>query len=627
MRKLAAATLLAVFFMGWFCTPVCAEELKWKDELFTRDIHGEDIKTTLRSIAKANNTEIIFKGNIKGEVNKKFENMTLEGTFKMLLDEYGLDYSYSPQSKYMTVTLKTEKQSIVFYRMKYENPQNVKTVLQKFKAWAQGFEIHMETNSLFLKGSQSEIDSALLIVKELDKATEEELKNKLLKKSIEMLTSEVKYEVIPLLYASVGPTTYRYANETVSVPGVDETIKEILGYSKDKEKAQTLQSMQQGLLPQTLIGIDKTSQTSSDDSLKSSYSINSGLDKPPLISIDKRTNSVVVRGRDDQIAKVKELLKQLDKPIPMVELEIMILSAKEDFSRSLGMSWEHLLGGGNNIATRAGTLSSDTSVATGSSSSKTSSSGSTTVDSIAPAISFIYSDAKTTISSLISAVESKDLGKVLAAPRLITLDNREATIKIGLDHNVKVYTQNTSSVTTIPTGISFRVTPHVINPADNVTHKQVLLNIFAEKSGAASTAVDGISDTDKSEINTQIIVPQDSTVVIGGLFKTEEGYNDEGVPILKDIPIIGALFKKDSKSNNKTETVFFITPRIIDVVGLDAVRILEKSAKDRDEKALHKVIDEKYNAPKTETKKEKDSGKTFEIVTDNLPFDGSVLDR
>ncbi|MBF0521186.1 MAG: type II secretion system protein GspD [Nitrospirae bacterium] len=627
MRKLAA-TLLAAFFLIWFYKPVYAQELQWKNELFISDVHGEDIKTTLRSIAKANNTEIIFKGNIKGEVNKKFENMTLEGTFKMLLDEYGLDYTYSPQSKYITVTLKTERQSIVFYRMKYENPQNVKTVLQKFKAWAPGFEINKETNSLFLKGNQAEIDSALLIVKELDKATEEELKNKLLKKSIEMLTSEVKYEVIPLLYASVGPTTYKYGNESVSVPGVDETIKEILGLGKaDKEKTQTLQTLQQGLLPQ--IATSSTSQTS-DDSLKSSYSVNTGLDKPPVISIDKRTNSVVVRGRDDQIAKVKELLKQLDRPIPMVELEIMILVANDDFSHDLGMNWQYLLGGGKNISLKASTGTA--TVTTGSSSSSTSSSGSTAVEAVSPSLSFIYNDAKTTISSIMSAVASKSLGKVLAAPRLITLDNREATVKIGLDHNVTVYTQNTSGVTVISTGISFRVTPHVIDPGDNITSKQILLNIYAQNNSSADTTTTGVADTNTSEINTQIIVPQDNTVVIGGLFKTNDSDSNSGVPFLKDIPILGGLFNKNTKSITKYETVFFITPRIIDIAQLDAARMLEKTAKERDEKALHKVIDEKYNVPKTEkgtNEKDTDSGKTTkeEPVTDNLPFDGKVLDK
>ena len=173
-----------------------------------------------------------------------------------------------------------------------------------------------------------------------------------------------------------------------------------------------------------------------------------------------------------------------------------------------------------------------------------------------------YASSKLFLSAELSAMEASGNGEVISQPKVITGDKRRATIKSGREipyQSGSLSGQNTTSFKEAVLELS--VTPN-ITPDD-----RVLLDLVITQDSVGELVPSGnggvVPSIDTTELTTQVLVGDGETVVLGGVFRTEDLEKIAKVPVLGDIPLMGSLFKNNSVSREKTETLVFITPHII----------------------------------------------------------------
>jgi type IV pilus assembly protein PilQ len=162
------------------------------------------------------------------------------------------------------------------------------------------------------------------------------------------------------------------------------------------------------------------------------------------------------------------------------------------------------------------------------------------------------------LNAAIQASETQGDLKIISSPKILTLDNVEATISQGVDYPQLVMDQETKlySITEKKLRLELKVTPHVTS--DN----RISMKIHIEKKDIGALYEAGRS-FDTKEADTKLLVDDGNTIVIGGIIKTIKDINESGVPWLSKIPLLGWLFKTESKKDDKEEMLIFITPRIV----------------------------------------------------------------
>jgi type IV pilus assembly protein PilQ len=295
------------------------------------------------------------------------------------------------------------------------------------------------------------------------------------------------------------------------------------------------------------------------------------------VVVDERTNSLIITDTAAKLAEIRELIGQVDIPIRQVMIEARIVIAQSDFERELGIEW----GGGyldSDYNSNVLSVSGDTSNVVGLNQSAISGGtpslsypGALLVDlgvarNSGFAIGFTSDDLFLTAE--LSALEAAGQGEVVSQPKVITGDKQAAVIKSGTEVPYQESSASGETTTAFKEAVlALDVTPN-ITPDD-----RILLELKINQDSVGELVPSGrggfIPTIDTTSINTQVLVGNGETVVLGGVFKTEELESVNKVPFFGDIPYVGALFRSETRQNTKTETLIFITPRILAETLLD----------------------------------------------------------
>lgn len=283
------------------------------------------------------------------------------------------------------------------------------------------------------------------------------------------------------------------------------------------------------------------------------------------VTVDSRTNTLLIQDMRHKILEVRKLISELDRPVKQVLIEARIVEANEDFSRNIGVKLG--LTGINDSAGSiigSGSLSNTATVRTDGISA--SGDGSLGVNLPAGGIngespgSYALTLAKAgagwaaLIDLEISALEAEGNGKIVANPRLLTADKQEAQIEQGQERIFTTSTQGEGGVVTKKAVLSLTVEPQ-ITPDD-----RVILNVFVTKDSFVSATEENINTL---QVRTQVLLDNGETVVIGGIYEQQTSKTVTKIPLLGDLPFVGQLFKKKGILDNRRELLIFLTPRII----------------------------------------------------------------
>lgn len=400
------------------------------------------------------------------------------------------------------------------------------TLRLKDVPWDQALDIILKTKNLDKRRNGSVIWIAP--VTELIKAEEDEAKA--IAQSIKLAPIQTEY--IQLSYAKVAD------------------VLKLLEDSRNSKNAQA-------------------NNTTNTDSL----ALESLLSSRGSAVADIRTNTLIINDTANNIDKVRKMIDLLDISVKQVMVEARIVRATTDFTKEMGVKWgilsqgitknnDLLVGGSEQTLwdlrdpddegkytidrTNGNNLNVDLGVTTAGASK----------------IAFgLISLSDFMLDLELSALQSDGYGEVISTPKVMTADKQKAKVASG--QQIPYQTTSTAGGTATATTafkdalLSLDVTPS-ITPEGKV---QMQLNITSDARGGV--APNGEIILNKNEINTNVLVDNGETVVLGGIFEQENSTKQTKVPFLGDIPYLGRLFRKDVKSDNKRELLIFVTPRIV----------------------------------------------------------------
>ena len=296
------------------------------------------------------------------------------------------------------------------------------------------------------------------------------------------------------------------------------------------------------------------------------------------IQVNTSTNSLIVTDTPDILSKVEEFANKLDVRTPQVMIEALITSIKLDEKNQSGLDFllSHKFNDEKFFDAGKRTIAQTLSL---------------TDSGIAPYLSLSYGRPiipSYNLSALLDLLAQDTRVKILANPRVMTMDNQAAQIEILEQVAYKYTSQSTSSTSSTPltttqfkdTGIKLYVTPRITKDG------YISLSVKTEQSFVGSVSSDGQPSIDSRNVNTNFILKDNETVVIGGLKSKNITTTIDKTPILGDIPLIGKAFRREQKDAVNEELVIFITPKMVGESNLSTPQ---------DKKRLDKATNELTN--------------------------------
>ena len=300
---------------------------------------------------------------------------------------------------------------------------------------------------------------------------------------------------------------------------------------------------------------------------------NSLLSPRGSVTVDDRTNTLLLQDTSDRLADIRRLVATLDIPVRQVQIEARIVIVSNDFKRDLGVifgvtNWHK--NGTNGLVSTTGTAGGVDTLSTNyfNTQSIALPAGANRYNVNLPvgnpagtfAVGILGNNFMVDLE--LSAAQAETQANIISSPRVVTANQKEATIEQGVEIP---YQQSASSgATTIQfkkAVLALKVTPQ-ITPDNRIIMD---LDVRDDTVGAVIVASGGVNvpSINTREIATQVLVNDGQTVVLGGILETTQREDDKKVPYLGDVPILGHLFKNTSHQDNKDELMIFITPKIV----------------------------------------------------------------
>jgi len=274
------------------------------------------------------------------------------------------------------------------------------------------------------------------------------------------------------------------------------------------------------------------------------------------ISIDERTNTVLIQDTSSVLKSVKKMIEVLDVPVRQVIIEARMVTVNDSVGEKLGVQWG-LTGSSGNVAT-SGTL-------TGIDSGDINDRLSVNLPIAAAAGNLAFQVGKFANGNILdlqlSALEQENKAEIIATPRITTLNQQTAYIEQGTEiPYVESSSSGATSVSFKKAVLSLEVTPQ-ITPDNNVILELVITQ--DSKGDTVSTSTGDAVAINTQEIATQVLVENGETLVLGGIYQQQVTHFTSKVPVLGDIPYLGYLFRNTVHENSKAELLIFVTPRIV----------------------------------------------------------------
>jgi len=299
------------------------------------------------------------------------------------------------------------------------------------------------------------------------------------------------------------------------------------------------------------------------------------------INVDLRTNTMIVKDLPRFLDRVRELIAELDRPTPQVEIEARIVVTSRNFTRDLGIQWGFnqiqsalygnqttkafpnavvINGSGvpntNGIPNNQGGLSDSAGIGQGNRGYAVNLPAASFNSALGISLGNILGNFN--LDAAITALERQGRGRLLSTPKVTTQNNQQAEIKQGVQIPIQTTANNTVTVQFKDAVLTLRVTPQITEAGT------VILSLEVENNSPDfANRVNGIPPINTQSAKTQVLVRDGATAVIGGIYQSNEQTVQERTPVLGSLPIVGLLFRNRSVTSTNNELLLFITPRII----------------------------------------------------------------
>jgi type IV pilus assembly protein PilQ len=284
-----------------------------------------------------------------------------------------------------------------------------------------------------------------------------------------------------------------------------------------------------------------------------------------VMNVSQASNALIVSDTESKLEVLRQLVEGVDLELPQVQIEARIVQADTTYTRSLGVQWG--IQNVNQLGSSFGTAAFRTGT--------TGSFGAQTSDFLVnlpanPGFPSVpgagFSIGKTDGALLdvrLSAGELLGLTKVIAAPKITTLDKRDAKIAQGESIPFQTTSLQGTQTTFVDANLELNVTPQITSRDPKEIGKQILMKVRATRNAVGARSNPAGPSIDRREATTQVLVRDGETMVIGGVFVDTQSNNVSGIPYLSRVPVLGWLFKSKTENVSKQELLIFLTPTIV----------------------------------------------------------------
>ena len=368
--------------------------------------------------------------------------------------------------------------------------------------------------------------------------------------------------VFPLKHARAEDREFSYRDQRVNTPGIASILRGLMGGGAGTLGTTTLTTapaMATVAATSALSGAGAPRRADADGPAAPTAGLAPASEagqrpaaassRRVVIEADQRLNAVIVRDAPERMAAYESLIRQLDVPTPLIEIEATIVDVNTDKVDELGINWagrkSGITAGFGDVS--ANPISTTLTLAKGTNINQAS----------------VLANTAGFFLSQINALASRGEARILGRPSVLTVDNLVAVLDLSETFYVRTSGERVAQLTPISTGTLLKVTPRIIEEGGK---RMVQLIVDIEDGSVqrdAQSQVGSLPTVLQSNISTQAVVMEDDSLLIGGYTLDSDSSKRDKIPLLGDLPGVGALFRTDTRDRTRRERMFLIRPRIV----------------------------------------------------------------
>ena len=522
-------SLLLLIFVSLFSQ--CSEP-DWKGLKYGYLASGETLQEILLEFASSYGIPANVSDTLDMTINGNFPEDSAENILKQLSAISNMTWYYDG---HMLHFYRTDESDNAVVQLRYISTQDLFQTMRVLPWWqinAQWTALEQE-KLIFVAGAPKFVEMVVKVAQLLDKEVRKQQEDKFV------------ISTFKLAYASATDYSYSYRGQTKQVPGLLSLLTNTISSDQLNPGAKFSSSMT------PLAGSLKTKKGNSDKETEPGSKVNvvannSDVDEQasafggikPFIKADRRLNAIVIGDTQANVDIYQQLINSLDVPLDQIEVNVTIVNIQSDDLSKLGVDWQYRSG---DVSLDVGNISVDTATL-----------GSGEVQLVA--------GSALNLLSRIKMLASEGKAKITSQPSVLTLDNYEAVLDNSNTFYVRLAGKEAVDLYPITVGTLVRVTPHIQKTLNGTA---VRLDIQIEDGQQTEQKVDDIPVISNTLINTQAIIGESQSLLVGGYFFDSQGESVSKVPLLHRLPFLGNLFKNTSKTSIKMLRLFLISPRVV----------------------------------------------------------------
>jgi len=560
-RRQAFMRLGAAVLMLLFVQQGMAAEFRWQNRPFQIIANEKPLGDFLRELASSQGITAVIDPKVNGVISGKFD-----GPAKNILNSVcavnGLTWYYD--GAFLFVDLAADAKSEVL-PIAPENAGRIAETLVRLHISDERYPLSISERdaSVYVTGPRRYVEMVRQAVKLADQKT--------------AMAEGAEIRLFPLKYAWASDFRINRSGKETVIPGVANVLRSLYGrggnaaspgggggargsngtLSVGPNRQIKLRSGETINAPK----IDIAGAGSTDTTTLGGMSSLVGNELPQF-QADTRLNAVLVRDMPDKMAQYAKLIESMDTRPRLVEIEVTIMDISSDTLSSLGVDWR-LHGRHADFQTGRGDRGPLTWGGTGSEAGQigsTDTSGNPLTPLGGMFTAAIGNSARNYLLARVTALATNGSANFVARPKVMTLDNTEAVLENLSEFYVRVDGFQDAGLFSITAGTAVRVTPLII---DEKASRGVMMSIDIVDGDLSTQSVDRIPIVRRRTVNTQALVDEGASLLIAGYSSEEKSNAITGVPLLKDIPGVGGLFRYTDKKQANMERFYLLTPRLV----------------------------------------------------------------
>ncbi|MDR2200929.1 MAG: hypothetical protein LBN94_02360, partial [Puniceicoccales bacterium] len=515
-----------------------ADYIPWKTAEYYHFAKNQDLKELIRNFCIMQSMDVVISDTVNDTVNGKFSNITPYQFWKDIISAYGLVWFFDGSMMYV---YKSSEVKASVYQMNRDEMRTLVRVIKQLKFLSSNVTFRpMETAGILVVSGPPKLISLI-----------EELSKKIV---IERVSDVYDIRSFPLKHAWAYDMAVNYRGGTMNVPGVASMLQQMIGSLSGPIGESNLgvsidnSTNNKAIVQKEISGV-KIQDKSGDSTTESKEVSKEGKDSPLnlgdiFITYDTRLNSVIVKAKRQDMPFIENIIQQLDVPRDALKIDVAVVDISKAGARKIGSTFTFSKEGTDRIKMDF----SDKDAAS--------------------SITLNFSDLFRgySLGETLNILEDVGNAQTLTRSSVITLDNIGAVIDRSSTVYLKVAGNKSEGLYEVGISTKLIVVPHII-PGEFDSNGQPKIKLLIEVTDGSFDRdprdQDVTPKTSTNSVNTEASIYEGQSLFIGGYFHETHSVSSKGFPFLKDIPILGHLFKSDSRDNSVMERIYIITPSIV----------------------------------------------------------------